>query len=226
MEKKKKNYYAFERTDLLSLVPGDAKRILDVGCGAGVLGKSIKERNPGAEVVGVEIDKASCGLAAEVLDMVIPGNIETLALPFKENYFDCIVAGDVLEHLVDPWGAVKKLRSFLKEEGLLIASVPNIRYYKALIRLFRGYWDYTEVGILDRAHLRFFCLINIKELFCEAGLKIERIERNMVSARGFRILNRFFFNGLREFLTYQYYVIAGKGPEPAEQGQKRQVIQF
>ena len=77
-----------------------------------------------------------------------------------------------------------------------------------LIKLLRGRWDYADQGILDKTHLRFFCLDNIKEMFQGAGFKIKDIKRNVVSARGLRILNFLLFNRLKEFLTQQYYIVA------------------
>jgi len=224
--KNQKNYYTHARPDLLSLVPKTAKKILDVGCGEGVLGKQLKQSNNDIEIMGVEIDQKACETAKRNLDLAILGDIEKIDLPFKENYFDCVIAGDVLEHLVDPWDTLKKLKPFLKEGGLIISSIPNIRYYKVLIRLFRGYWDYMDQGILDKTHLRFFSLINIKELYEGAGFKIKEIRRNMVSARGFRILNYLSLNQLKEFLTYQYYIVATKDSNLPQQKPKRQITQF
>jgi len=56
---KQKSYYVHTRTDLLGLIPKDAKRILDVGCGEGILGRQIKESADGIEVIGVEKDEGS-----------------------------------------------------------------------------------------------------------------------------------------------------------------------
>ena len=225
MENKNESCFTHVRTDLLKLVPENARRILDIGCSDGAFGKQIKELNNNAEVIGIEIDEIASRKAAQNLDRVITGDIEKISLPFSENYFDCIIIGDVLEHLIDPWKAVQSLRYFLKGGGLFISSIPNIRYYKALIRLSLGYWDYTEGGIFDKSHLRFFCLVNIKELFLNSGFKIEHIGRNKVSARGFRILNYILLNRLKDFLTYQYYIVARKEPNPLQAAQ-RQIKQF
>ncbi|MCQ9206771.1 MAG: class I SAM-dependent methyltransferase [Omnitrophica bacterium] len=206
----KRKQYGYVRPDFLSLVPKDAKKILDVGCEKGLFGKQLKQLNNEIEIIGVEKDEDKYNVATKNLDRVILGDIEEIKLPFKENYFDCIIAGDVLEHLVNPWKTLEHLRYFLKEDGFFISSVPNISHYKVLMKLLRGRWDYTAQGILDKTHLRFFCLDNIKEMFQEARFEIEGIRRNMVSARGLRILNLLLFNRLTEFLTQQYYIIAQK----------------
>ena len=90
--------------------------------------------------------------------------------------------------------------------------MPNVRYYKIIIRLILGgTWDYMEEGgLLDKSHLRFFALTNMKELIEGAEFEITDIRRNIVSSRGFRILNYLWFGGLKNFLTYQYFIKAKK----------------
>ncbi len=206
----KRKQYGCVRPDFLSLIPKSAKKILDIGCDKGIFGKQLKQLHNEIEIVGVEKDRDKYNIATKNLDNVILGDIEEIKLPFKENYFDCIVTGDVLEHLVNPWKTLENLRYFLKKDGFFISSVPNVRYYKVLIKLFRGRWDYTDQGVLDKTHLRFFALDNIKQMFQGARFEIEDIKRNIVSARGLRILNVLLFNRLIEFLTQQYYIVARK----------------
>ncbi|UCD15926.1 MAG: class I SAM-dependent methyltransferase [Candidatus Omnitrophota bacterium] len=203
--KKKKN----KRDEFLAMVPEGAKRILDLGCGDGRLGSmlKIKER----EVVGIEKNDMLCEAAAEKLDRVFSVDMENFVLPYPKEYFDCILCADVLEHLIEPLVFLEKCKEYLSEDGFILASIPNIRYYKVIGNLiFSGTWDYMEQGILDRTHLRFFTLINIKELFIDAGYEIIDIKRNIVAASLMRFLNRASFGRLKEFLTYQYYIKAEK----------------
>jgi hypothetical protein len=85
---------------------------------------------------------------------------------------DCIVYGDVLEHLRDLWAALKMHVSHLRENGWVLACIPNIQYWTTLYNLLQGKWDYQDSGILDRTHLRFFTHKTVRELFEQAGLKI------------------------------------------------------
>jgi len=202
---KKKN----KRDEFLELVPAGTRRLLDVGCGAG--GLSIQLIEKGIEVVGVEKIEELCSLAKEKLDAVILGDIENLKLNYPEGYFDCIMYADVLEHLIEPLNILEKHKVYLQKDGCVIASVPNARYYKIILRLIlSGTWDYSDAGMLDRTHVRFFGLINIVELFEKAGYEIVEIRRNIIASRGFRILNILFFNKLKDFLAYQYYIKAKK----------------
>ncbi|MFH1967837.1 MAG: class I SAM-dependent methyltransferase, partial [bacterium] len=189
--KKKKD----KRDDFLSLIPKGVEKILDVGCGEGNL--SIKLREKGIEVVGIERDEKSYNSAKENINKVFFADVEKFQLPFPIGYFNCIIYADILEHLICPLAVLKNHRDFLNDSGYIIASIPNIRYYKIMTRLFLGgSWDYVDKGILDRSHLRFFTLINIKELFADAGYEIVEIKRNFVASRGFKVLNFFLFNGL------------------------------
>ncbi|CAD7772666.1 Ubiquinone biosynthesis O-methyltransferase [Candidatus Methanoperedenaceae archaeon GB50] len=172
------DYYRQERKDVEALIPKEARRILDVGCGEGILGKRLLEKGV-KEVVGVEIEQAVCEKARENLSMVVCGDIEKIDLPFEERYFDCIVFADILEHLKDPLSVVKKLKKHLKDSGVVVASIPNVRYYQVINMLVDGYWTYGDYGILDRTHLRFFTKKEILALFKNAGFEITTIAGNV-----------------------------------------------
>lgn len=198
-----------KRDNLLSMVPEGARHILDVGCASGGLG--VKLKRPDREITGIEYDRALGNLAASKLDRVIIGNAESVVLPYQSGYFDCLLFADVLEHLRDPLALLKKYRLLLSDEGAVVASIPNIRYYKIINSLlFGGSWDYADAGILDRTHLRFFTLRNINELFLDAGYEIIEVRRNIVAARFLKILNLFLFKFSGDFLTYQFFIKARK----------------
>lgn len=208
--------YIGRRDDVLSLIPDDASRVLDVGCSIGVLGEQLKQRFE-AEVVGIELNEQMAKVANEKLDRVILGDLDKINLEdyLLPKYFDCIIFADILEHLKNPWDVLKSATSFLSDEGVVIASIPNIRHYTTIINLiFRGYWPYRERGIHDKTHLRFFTLKNIKELFQYADLKIIQLKRNYRIIERPHSYNRFSkyfrFPPFREFLVFQYLIVAKK----------------
>jgi SAM-dependent methyltransferase len=212
------------RDDLLSLVPEKALRILDVGCASGDLG--LKMKRAGREIIGIEYEQAQGNAAQAKLDKVIIGDAEGIALPYKPGYFDCILFADVLEHLRDPLALLKKFRLALADQGVVVASIPNIRYYKIISRLlFGGSWDYADAGILDRTHLRFFTLLNIRELFFDAGYEIVEIRRNIVASRCLKTLNFISAGFFNELLTYQYFVKLCKSTQTKENLPKHRVVQ-
>lgn len=203
-------YYGRERPEVAAMIPGESAVILDVGCGTGLLGKSLKDRGA-PEVWGIELSSDAANEARKVLDHVIEGNIELIDLPLKKGYFDCIVCADVLEHLRDPWSMVGTLKNFLKPGGAMVASIPNVGFHRIVRGLIRGRWRYTEAGVLDQTHLRFFTLQGIEELFSVNGMTIEKIYRKIDSGANMKILNLLCFNKLKESLVIQYVVRARTG---------------
>ena len=167
-------YYHFRRPELVALVPPEATSVLDVGCGAGRMGEALKRRQR-CRVVGVE----QCGEAAqearERLDEVLVGDIEDPQLNLGALAFDCIVCGDVLEHLRDPQQVLQRLTGLLSAEGTLIASLPNVRNCQVLRDLAAGFWTYEPAGILDATHLRFFTLGEVLRLFAASGLEVQQV---------------------------------------------------
>jgi len=204
-------YYAGTREDLIALVPEGARRILEVGCGTGRTGARIKElRRSGVEVTGIEVDREAGEEAKSRLDRVLVGDVEEIDLPFEREYFDCIITGDVLEHLRDPWGLLKKHCAFLKTGGLVIASIPNAAHYRVLKMLRKGEWNYSDAGLLDRGHLRFFTLKTIRAMFNEAGLSVETVGRVIRASRLRRIVNALSGGALIDRITEQYLITARK----------------
>jgi trans-aconitate methyltransferase len=171
-------YYDHPRAALLDLFPVAPTRLLDVGCGSGATAALAKERWPQLETIGVEIVPEAAERAAARLDRVIVGSAETLDLVAAGIAgVDGVILADVLEHLVDPWRFLERLRDVLAPDAMIVASIPNIANLWLLEELAAGRFDYTPDGLLDRTHLRFFTRRTIAQLFAGAGYAIERWER-------------------------------------------------
>jgi len=208
--------YVGSRDDILNIVPDNVNKVLDIGCSIGTVGEQLKQKF-GAEVIGIEFSEQMAKVAKKKLDRVILGDLDKINLEdyLLPNYFDCIIFADVLEHLKNPWGVLKGATTFLSDEGVVIASIPNIRHYTTIINLlFGGYWPYRERGIHDKNHVRFFTLRNIKELFQNADLSIIKLERNyriIERPHRFNRFSRYFaLSFLKDFLTVQYRIVAKK----------------
>lgn len=167
-------YYGNLNEALLDAIPAEATLVLEIGCGTGALGAAHKARRPDCRVYGIELHASSAAMAADRLDMVICGAVEALDLAFLEGRVDCLVYGDVLEHLADPWTLLARHRALLTPRGRVVASIPNVQHWTLLTHLLRGQWTYSDHGILDDTHLRFFTHDSIVALFDRAGLTIER----------------------------------------------------
>ena len=205
---KQETYYFNNRWDLFSLIPSNATNILDVGCGNGWLGKQLKMTRS-CNIVGIEVTDQ--GKEAEPFyDEVLITNIEESDIPYNKGSFDCIVLGDVLEHLVDPWSALSKLVHYLKDDGSIVISIPNVGHYTTITSLLKSRFRYEEEGILDKTHLRFFTSESFNELISDAGLKKIKLLRNTSSGRIMRILNIVSFGLLNDLITFQFLAVSVK----------------
>jgi 2-polyprenyl-3-methyl-5-hydroxy-6-metoxy-1,4-benzoquinol methylase len=172
---KREEYFECPRSEMLEYVPSLCRRVLDVGCGTGSFGASIRKRT-GCEVWGVETNAGSIQKAEQNIDKVFHGYFGP-KLDLPPGYFDCIVFNDVLEHMLDPASALVLARALLSSGGCIVASIPNIRQFPTVWKLvIRGEWEYQECGILDKTHLRFFTRLSIMRLFQGAGFAIQRID--------------------------------------------------
>ncbi len=171
-------YYRYIRPEIINVIPANAINILDVGCAAGITGKLLKEQNPRRKVVGIEINEEAFYYANQYLDLAFNTNIESESFdpPFQAGEFDAIIFADVLEHLQNPWAIAKHYATFLKPGGVMVASIPNIRHLPTLTKVLeQGIWQYEEVGILDRTHLRFFTKTTFLELLQQANISCQSI---------------------------------------------------
>ncbi len=198
------HYFDNQRPEIIKLVDTAAINILDVGCGNGKLGAELKRLAPNRKITGVEKEHEAAIEARLVLDEVIECDIQNFKFSFNNETFDCIIFADILEHLLEPEIILKKFKPFLKHNGIIILSIPNMRHYTVIMQLiFRG-WEYKDYGFFDRTHLRFFSLNSMKELINNSGLKITEIIPRIVASKKARLLNLLLFHSLSDFLTMQY----------------------
>jgi 2-polyprenyl-3-methyl-5-hydroxy-6-metoxy-1,4-benzoquinol methylase len=212
-------YYSDPRPEIRRLVQADGARILDVGCGEGVLGAGLKA-DGAAYVAGIELHAPSAEVARRRLDLLVAGSVVDADLPFAHSEFDYLLFADVLEHLPDPDAALQRCLPFLKPKGRVIISVPNWRFYSVLLRLIVDRWSYTDAGVRDRTHLRVFTRYSVEQFVKHNGLELIEIGRNhrliedqseigRLGAVATRISNatlaRWVFP---ELLAFQYVVVA------------------
>ena len=156
--------------DLLDRIPLDARVILDVGCATGALGAEHKRHNPTCRYLGIESDPDAARIAVGRLDEVSTADVETEPFPFGPGPFDCIIYGDVLEHLRDPWTLLRRHAATLSENGVMLICMPNAEHWHFVERLLRGSWDYEPEGLFDRTHLRWFTRETTHRALTAAGL--------------------------------------------------------
>ena len=199
--------YDFDRPELIPFLPSTARTLLDVGCGSGAFGRLVRSIRPDMELWAVEPDPASARAAEDGFDHVIVGQFPNQELP--RGYFDVVMCADVLEHMAEPEEGLRGVAEALKPGGVLVASIPNVRHWREVLwpLLRHGTWTYTERGILDSTHLRFFTRRSMCQFFVDNGWSLQSVTGiNML--RREKLVSRLSARGLDDFLFPQYVVVA------------------
>jgi len=204
-------YYNLVRTELFSFFSEPIETVLEFGCGSGATLVALREKGLAKKAVGVEIHPPSFERAKKVLDKAYLIDLDNDKLTLKKASFDAILFPDVLEHLRDPWAILARSHELLKPDGFVIVSVPNIRHYTVLFALLRGRWDYTNEGIMDKTHLRFFTKETMSEALSDAGFEVVEIKANGGFLPGWKgVLNALSGNRIRPWFESQYILKARK----------------
>lgn len=151
----------------------EGSRVLDVGCSSGNLGEELKHAK-GCTVIGIDLDADDVKLAAKKLDAAYVKNIETDDFS-SLGKFDCVIFGDVIEHLVDPVASLQKIKKILKPDGRVLFSIPNMAHIATRLMLLSGRFERGETGLLDKTHLHFYTLDEVKRVFNDAGYDIKKL---------------------------------------------------
>lgn len=154
--------------DWLRLVPS-LQKVVEVGIAEGILGKLDHNRN--YQLIGVEINEAWANQAKSYYNQIIIGDIQSL----DDNLFkdsDCVILADVLEHLPNPQSTLNRVCNSIPVGSSIILSVPNVANIWVRLNLFFGKFNYTERGVLDKTHLRFFTRSTFLQMINQANLDL------------------------------------------------------
>lgn len=206
LSEKPKGYFGSTREDMLKYVPSATKTSLEFGCGEGGFSALVKERM-GVEAWAVEIVEGAAKKAEEKLDNVINADAYEAINLLPDNYFDCIIFFDILEHLVDPYLLLTLVKKKLTKNGVILTSIPNIRFYRTFVRfVLHGEWDYQDKGIMDKTHLRFFTRKSILKMYDDLGFEIVSFEGIYPTrSRNLKIINFLTANRFAD-TKYLHYV--------------------
>lgn len=194
-----------DRQSISQIPPGSS--VLEIGCATGFMGEYLI-KNKGCTVLGVEYRKDEVRMARGRLNKVIQGDIEdrNTIMRIKEKY-DIVFASAIIEHLKDPWSALRTWRTFLKKTGYLIITTSNIAHWSIRLKILQGKFDYEEYGILDNTHLHFFTIDSFRTLLIDSGYRIDYFSIDSVGG-GFPRLSKFFSRFLPNFFAYQMLIKA------------------
>jgi len=178
------HYYGF-------LLAQGAVEILELGCGKGHFSEQLIES--GNRVTGIDVlpPSAVCVPGLEYIPADL--NSQSLgAMPrLSSRRFGRILMMDVLEHLLDPERVLRESARLLAPGGSVIVSLPNVANLWVRLMLLLGRWDYTDRGILDRTHLRFYTRKTARHLLVSSGYAIEKEIATVIPAElAFRLSHR------------------------------------
>jgi SAM-dependent methyltransferase len=167
---KETSYYDGFNEFLFREVPTEARRIVEVGCARGRLGMELKRQDPTREVIGIEYEPAAAEVARTRLDEVYVCDLQTEFPPIEPASVDCVIFGDVLEHLLDPEAVLRQVRELLTDDGVILVCVPNFTHYTILKAILRADPMYQPSGLLDATHIRFFSHATFIKMLLHVGL--------------------------------------------------------
>ena len=159
---------------VINLVPEGVVRVLDIGCGSGENSSELRKRSANRWIAGVTYSEPEAAIARKVLDEVVVADAETWNPPEGWGKFDCILMIHVLEHLRDPQKLLLRASDWLAPGGRVVLAVPNVLHVEQRIRFLFGQFRYTDVGIMDNTHLRFFDHFSLRKMVRESGYRLER----------------------------------------------------
>ncbi len=190
-------YPDYANPQLLEKIPLTARIVLDVGCAQGALGAAYLRRNPRARYLGIDADAAALCTARPRLTAVACVDVEATPMPFADREIDCIVYGDVLEHLSDPWTLLRQHAELLAPDGTVLICTPNVEHWSFAQLLLGGGFDYQDTGLLDRTHLRWFTSRTMGLALTQAGLELADLAPRPVDTAGAQAFVKAMAPGLR-----------------------------
>ncbi|MDQ7957490.1 MAG: class I SAM-dependent methyltransferase [Pseudomonadota bacterium] len=196
---------------VLAEIPLDARRIGELGCGAGAMARVLRSRQEIPHYVGIDVVHDQLANASQWLDVAIEVDLNAVTdwsqhvhlSQLPEGSFDCWVAGDVLEHLIEPEHAIKEMFRALRPGGKTVICVPNVQNWQTFVNLVQGSWPRDDAGLFDRTHLRWFTRNDMAQFLVACGFRVEKcLGRQFGRAQGEEVLE--FLEPLCGFLGVDY----------------------
>lgn len=152
--------------------------VLEIGCATGFM-SAYMQQQMGCTVTGVELNPAQAAAARQHCRYLIAGSITAPDVQARldahvaeKGRFDVVFMSQVIEHIADPAELLTRLRDWIMPGGSLVVSTCNVAHWRNRLNLMRGRWEYTDYGILDKTHLRFFTVNSFRRLLNECGFNI------------------------------------------------------
>jgi SAM-dependent methyltransferase len=202
-------YFGGARKPFVDFLPRNPQaRLLEIGAGSGETAAYALAEGKCGWCCGVELCEGPAREARAKLQQVIVGDVERVELDFPESYFDILIMSEVLEHLVDPWSVLRRLRKLMKPGSIVVAGSPNVCHHGVIRSLLAGNWRYEPRGVFDATHLRWFSPKGYREMFESCGFIVDEVGPAMrlrPKARFFNLLTQ----GRFEYLLHSQTVLKG-----------------
>lgn len=156
---------------LAATEPGD--RVLEGGVSSGYFAELLVRA--GRRVDGIELDPIAAERAERVCERVWVGDLQQIDVEDLDGPYDVLLFGDTLEHVPDPVTVLRALATKLRPDGTLVVSIPNVANWAVRLGLLAGRFRYTDRGILDRTHLRFYTRRTVVEMLEQSGFTIDEV---------------------------------------------------
>ena len=173
-DKSEQVYSNSTRPEMTQFLPSEYSKVLEIGCNVGNFRQFLSKP---CQYWGIEPFEEAANIAKTKIDKILVGFYDNVIDEIPNNYFDLVIANDVIEHMEQPWNFLKSIKEKMTEKASLVLSIPNVRYFYNLkgLLLYKD-WKYVDAGILDITHLRFFTEKSIIRLLNENGFEIEMIK--------------------------------------------------
>ena len=160
--------------DLLQIIPKHCSNLIEIGCSSGALAREVKKRQAFKQYHGIDIEPTYLHYAAEHCTSVESLDLDEAPPSFFDQHSDkdCWIFGDTLEHLKDPWRAMREIRRVIPQHGTVVACIPNVQHWSMIVRLAIGDFRYEDQGLMDKTHLRWFTRQTVLELFQDTGFEV------------------------------------------------------
>lgn len=201
---KPQGYFLGARADFVAeLAVNPQARILEIGCGEGGTGCLALQQLKCGTYCGVELFPSAADKAKDRISEVVLGNVEEIDLLWPGEHFDVLILSEILERLVDPWTVLKKLHPLLKPGARVFSSSPNAANHRIIRMLMRGEWNLTDMGLMDRTHLRWFTARSYRDLFESCGYAVDSVGQVGTLSKKAKILSMVSFGRLRHLFITQ-----------------------
>jgi 2-polyprenyl-3-methyl-5-hydroxy-6-metoxy-1,4-benzoquinol methylase len=188
----KVDWDTIQRIKLAIKTIGKNKNVLDIGCYDGFITEKI--RKYGNKITGLEVSKQGVKWCKARKIKVIEQDLES-KFPFKDNTFDTVFGGEIIEHIFDTDSLLQEIKRVLKPNGSLVLTTPNIAALTRRLKLLLGLNPLMDIGLISpqgeksAGHIRYFTKNSLNQLLKRNGFLLTNYKTEFILLSRFRFTN-------------------------------------